>query len=193
MSEGRDDIEALVQGQPIFLHDLGINVDLTPIKNLFMGGWCGGLVCGLYFARKVGRGLWRHCLKVFRLFGMASWWVYLRFTEELAEKAASKLQRLLKWDVEALPACREGGVDLFEVAQRWTRRCFMNRVSFMKQTRTLRFMKRFTSGLLCTMARWGPVWPWLFGLLQAWQWFESVEPFAGYFSFAQRFGFGVWR
>jgi nicotinate dehydrogenase subunit B len=37
-------------------------------------------------------------------------------SEELAEKAASKLQRLLKWDVERLPNCREGGLDLFEVA-----------------------------------------------------------------------------
>jgi hypothetical protein len=37
LTEGRDDIEALVQGQPIFLHDLGINVDLTPIKNLLYG------------------------------------------------------------------------------------------------------------------------------------------------------------
>jgi CO/xanthine dehydrogenase Mo-binding subunit len=37
-------------------------------------------------------------------------------TEELAEKAASKLQRLLKWDVESLPVCREGGIDLFELA-----------------------------------------------------------------------------
>jgi len=37
-------------------------------------------------------------------------------TEELAETAAGKLQRLLTWDVEALPDCREGGVDLFEVA-----------------------------------------------------------------------------
>ena len=37
-------------------------------------------------------------------------------TEELAEKAASKLQRLLKWDVAALPDCLEGGVDLVERA-----------------------------------------------------------------------------
>ncbi len=37
-------------------------------------------------------------------------------TEELAEKAASKLQRLLKWDVEVLPNCLEGGVDLVEGA-----------------------------------------------------------------------------
>jgi CO/xanthine dehydrogenase Mo-binding subunit len=40
----------------------------------------------------------------------------LALTEELADKAASKLQRLLKWEVEALPDCLEGGVDLFEVA-----------------------------------------------------------------------------
>ena len=37
LTEGRDDIEALVHGKPIFLHDLGINVDLTPIKNLLHG------------------------------------------------------------------------------------------------------------------------------------------------------------
>ena len=40
----------------------------------------------------------------------------LEGTEALAEKAAGKLQRLLKWDVESLPVCREGGVDLFELA-----------------------------------------------------------------------------
>jgi CO/xanthine dehydrogenase Mo-binding subunit len=37
-------------------------------------------------------------------------------TEELAEKIASKLQRLLKWDGETLPDCLEGGVDLVERA-----------------------------------------------------------------------------
>jgi hypothetical protein len=42
MTDGRDDIAALVQGEPIFLHDLGINVDLTPIKNL----WHGRMVRG---------------------------------------------------------------------------------------------------------------------------------------------------
>ena len=36
LTEGRDDLEALVQGQPIFLHDLGINSALTPI--VFNGG-----------------------------------------------------------------------------------------------------------------------------------------------------------
>jgi hypothetical protein len=42
MTDGRDDIAALVQGEPIFLHDLGINVDLTPIKNV----WHGRIVRG---------------------------------------------------------------------------------------------------------------------------------------------------
>ncbi|NCA00349.1 MAG: hypothetical protein EBS88_13140, partial [Betaproteobacteria bacterium] len=37
LTEGREDLVALVHGKPIFLHDLGINVDLTPIKNLLHG------------------------------------------------------------------------------------------------------------------------------------------------------------
>jgi nicotinate dehydrogenase subunit B len=116
LTEGRDDIEALVQGQPIFLHDLGINVDLTPIKNLLHGRMVRGtgLRCTLLTDSwaDVVAGLPKE-VQAFRdgsLVGVVA------PTEELAEKAASKLQRLLKWDVAALPECREGGVDLVERA-----------------------------------------------------------------------------
>lgn len=116
LTEGRDDIEALVQGQPIFLHDLGINVDLTPIKNLLHGRMVRGpgLRCTL---RTEG---WEDAVaglpKEVQVFKDGSLVGVVAPTEELAEKAASKLQRLLKWDVEALPDCREGGVDLVERA-----------------------------------------------------------------------------
>ena len=116
LTEGRDDIEALVQGQPIFLHDLGINVDLTPIKNLRHGRMVRGpgLRCTL---RTEG---WADAVaglpKEVQAFRDGSLVGVVAPTEELAEKAASKLQRLLKWDVEALPDCREGGVDLVERA-----------------------------------------------------------------------------
>ena len=116
LTEGRDDIEALVQGQPIFLHDLGINVDLTPIKNLLHGRMVRGpgLRCTL---RTEG---WEDAVaglpKEVQAFRDGSLVGVVAPTEELAEKAASKLQRLLKWDVEALPDCREGGVDLVERA-----------------------------------------------------------------------------
>jgi nicotinate dehydrogenase subunit B len=116
LTEGRDDIEALVQGQPIFLHDLGINVDLTPIKNLLYGRMVRGpgLRCTL---RTEG---WTDALaglpKEVQAFRDGSLVGVVALTEELAEKAASKLQRLLKWDVAALPDCREGGVDLVERA-----------------------------------------------------------------------------
>ena len=116
LTEGRDDIEALVQGQPIFLHDLGINVDLTPIKNLLYGRMVrgAGLRCTL---RTEG---WTDALvglpKEVQAFRDGSLVGVVALTEELAEKAASKLQRLLKWDVESLPDCREGGVDLVERA-----------------------------------------------------------------------------
>jgi CO/xanthine dehydrogenase Mo-binding subunit len=121
---GRDDLEALVHGKPIFLHDLGINVDLTPIKN----NW-GQININLLHGRMVrGPGLrctlqvdgWLEALAALpegaQAFRDGSLVGVLAGTEELAEKAASKLQRLLKWDVECLPVCREGGVDLFEVA-----------------------------------------------------------------------------
>jgi len=116
LTEGRDDIEALVQGQPIFLHDLGINVDLTPIKNLLYGRMVrgAGLRCTL---RTEG---WTDALvglpKEVQAFRDGSLVGVVAPTEELAEKAADKLQRLLKWDVAALPDCREGGVDLVERA-----------------------------------------------------------------------------
>ena len=122
--DGRDDLEALVQGEPIFLHDLGINVDLTPIKN----NW-GQSNINLLHGRMVrGPGLrctlqvdgWLAALvalpegaQAFRDGNLVG---VLAGTEELAEKAASKLQRLLKWNVESLPVCREGGIDLFELA-----------------------------------------------------------------------------
>lgn len=124
LTEGREDLVALVHSKPIFLHDLGINVDLTPIKN---NG--GQINIKLLHGRMVrGPGLrctlrdegWTDALaamseeiQVFRdgcLVGVVA------PTEELAETAAGKLQRLLTWDVEALPDCREGGVDLWEVA-----------------------------------------------------------------------------
>jgi len=124
LTDGRDDIKALVQGEPIFLHDLGINVDLTPIKN---NG--GQININLLHGRMVrGPGLrctlrdegWIDALAAMseeiQVFRDGSLVGVLAPTEELAEKAASKLQRLLKWDVETLPDCREGGVDLFEVA-----------------------------------------------------------------------------
>ena len=116
LTEGRDDIEALVQGQPIFLHDLGINVDLTPIKNLLYGRMVrgAGLRCTL---RTEG---WTDALvglpKEVQAFRDGSLVGVVALTEELAEKAASKLQRLLKWDLESLPDCREGGVNLVERA-----------------------------------------------------------------------------
>ena len=124
LTHSRDDIEALVHGKPLFLHDLGINVDLTPI--VFNGGQINinflhgrmvrgpGLRCGLQGASWAGAlAALPEGVQAFRdgsLVGVVA------ATEEAAEKAASKLQRLLKWDVEALPACREGGVDFFEIA-----------------------------------------------------------------------------
>ncbi len=116
LADGRDDIKALAQGEPIFLHDLGINVDLTPIKNLLHGRMVRGpgLRCTL---RDEG---WTDALAAMseeiQVFRDGSLVGVVAPTEELAEKAASKLQRLLKWDIEALPDCREGGVDLLEVA-----------------------------------------------------------------------------
>lgn len=116
LSEVREDIEALVQGQPIFLHDLGINVDLTPIKNLLHGRMVRGpgLRCTLrtegWADAVAGLPKEVQALRDGSLVGVVA------PNEELAEKAASKLQRLLKWDVAALPECREGGVDLVERA-----------------------------------------------------------------------------
>ena len=116
LTDGRDDLEALVHGMPIFLHDLGINVDLTPIKNLLHGRMVRGhgLRCSL-FAESWADAVAQLPAGV-QAFRDGSLVGVLASTEELAEKAASKLQRLLKWDVEQLPDCRQGGVDLFEVA-----------------------------------------------------------------------------
>ena len=121
---GREDLIDLVNGEPIFLHDLGINVALTPIKN----NW-GQSNINLLHGRMVrGPGLrctlqvdsWLQALTSLpegaQAFRDGSLVGVLAGTEELAEKAASKLQRLLQWDVERLPDCREGGLDLFEVA-----------------------------------------------------------------------------
>ena len=110
---GRDDLDALVNGEPIFLHDLGINSALTPIKHgrMVRGPGLRSTLRADGLTEAVAGLL--EGVKVFRdgsLLGVVA------STEELAEKAASKLQRLLKWDVERLPDCREGGVDLFEVA-----------------------------------------------------------------------------
>ena len=121
LTDGRDDIEALVHGKPIFLHDLGMNVGM---KN--NGGQINihclhgkmvrgpGLRCTLKLESWQDAGLSLPAgVTAFRdgsLVGVVA------ATEELAEQAAAKLQRLLRWDVQALPACREGGVDLFEIA-----------------------------------------------------------------------------
>ena len=122
--DARDDLEALVQGEPIFLHDLGINVDLTPIKN----NWGQSNIHLLHGRMVRGPGLrctlqvdgWLEALVALQegvqAFRDGSLVGVVAGTEELAEKAASKLQRLLKWDVESLPVCREGGIDLFELA-----------------------------------------------------------------------------
>ena len=115
-TEGREDLEALAHGKPIFLHDLGINVDLTPIKNCLHGRMVRGpgLRCSLQGESWAGAvAAVPEGVQAFREGGLVG---VLASTEELAEKAANKLQRLLKWDVEPLPACRDGGVDLFEVA-----------------------------------------------------------------------------
>ena len=124
LTDGRDDLEALVQGEPIFLHDLGINVDLTPIKN----NWGQSNIHLLHGRMVRGPGLrcklqvdgWLDALEALpegaQAFRDGSLVGVLAGTEALAEKAAGKLQRLLKWDVESLPVCREGGVDLFELA-----------------------------------------------------------------------------
>jgi len=124
LTAGRDDLEGLVRGEPLFLHDLGINSALTPI--VFNGGQIN---INLVHGRMVrGPGLWctlkaeswqqamaalPEGVNAFRdgsLVGVVA------ATEELVEKLAVKLERLLRWDVKGLPACREGGVDLFEVA-----------------------------------------------------------------------------
>ena len=124
LTDGREDLKALVQGEPIFLHDLGINVALTPIYN----NWGQSNIHLLHGRMVRGPGLrcklqvdgWLDALEALpegaQAFRDGSLVAVLAGTEALAEKAASKLQRLLKWDVESLPVCHEGGVDLFELA-----------------------------------------------------------------------------
>ena len=119
MTDGRDDrhdLKALIHGQPVFLHDLGINVDLTPIKNLLHGRMVRGpgLRCELLTESWAGAvALLPEGVQAFRDGGLVG---VIGSTEELAEKAVGRLQRLLQWNIEALPDCREGGVDLFDVA-----------------------------------------------------------------------------
>lgn len=119
MTDGRDDrhdLKALIHGQPVFLHDLGINVDLTPIKNLLHGRMVRGpgLRCELLTESWAGAvALLPEGVQAFRDGGLVG---VVATTEELAEKAVGRLQRLLQWNIEALPDCREGGVDLFDVA-----------------------------------------------------------------------------
>ena len=124
LTEGRDDLEALVQGHPLFLHDLGINVDLTPIKNnggqININFWHGRMVRGPGLRCTLLDEGWAEAVaglpEGVQAFRDGSLVGVVAATEDLAEKAVSKLQRLLNWSVEALPACHDGGVDLFEVA-----------------------------------------------------------------------------
>ena len=116
LTEGREDIEALVHGKPLFLHDLGINVDLTPIKNLLHGRMVRGtgLRCSLQGESWAGAvAAVPEGVQAFRDGSLVG---VIAATEELADKAVHQLQRLLKWQVEELPACREGGLDLLELA-----------------------------------------------------------------------------
>jgi CO/xanthine dehydrogenase Mo-binding subunit len=116
LADGRDDIKALVQGEPIFLQDLGINVDLTPIKNLLHGRMVRGPGLRCELLTESWAGAVASLPEGVQAFRDGSLVGVVAPTEDMAEKAASKLQRLLKWDVETLPDCREGGVDLFDVA-----------------------------------------------------------------------------
>ena len=117
LTDGRDDLKALVQGEPIFLHDLGIknNWGQSNINLLH-----GRMVRGPGLRCKLQVDGWLDALAALpegaQAFRDGSLVGVLAGTEALAEKSASKLQRLLKWDVESLPVCHEGGVDLFELA-----------------------------------------------------------------------------
>jgi nicotinate dehydrogenase subunit B len=124
LTEGRDDLAALVQGHPLFLHDLGINVALTPIKNnggqININFWHGRMVRGPGLRCTLLDEGWTEAVaglpEGVQAFRDGSLVGVVAATEDLAEKAVSKLQRLLNWSVEALPACHDGGADLFEVA-----------------------------------------------------------------------------
>jgi CO/xanthine dehydrogenase Mo-binding subunit len=117
LTDGREDLKALVQGEPIFLHDLGIknNWGQSNINLLH-----GRMVRGPGLRCKLQVDGWLDALEALpegaQAFRDGSLVAVLAGTEALAEKSASKLQRLLKWDVESLPVCHEGGVDLFELA-----------------------------------------------------------------------------
>ena len=117
LTDGREDLKALVQGEPIFLHDLGIknNWGQSNINLLH-----GRMVRGPGLRCKLQVDGWLDALEALpegaQAFRDGSLVAVLAGTEALAEKAAGKLQRLLKWDVESLPVCHEGGVDLFELA-----------------------------------------------------------------------------
>ena len=117
LTDGREDLKALVQGEPIFLHDLGIknNWGQSNINLLH-----GRMVRGPGLRCKLQVDGWLDAVEALpvgaQAFRDGSLVGVLAGTEALAEKSASKLQRLLKWDVESLPVCHEGGVDLFELA-----------------------------------------------------------------------------
>ncbi len=119
MTDGRDDrhdLKALIHGQPVFLHDLGINVDLTPIKNLLHGRMVRGPGLRCELLTESWAGAVASLPEGVQAFRDGSLVGVIGSTEELAEKAVGRLQRLLQWNIEALPDCREGGVDLFDVA-----------------------------------------------------------------------------
>ena len=116
-TETLEDLHALVNGKPLFLHDLAINVNGGQINiNLLHGRMVRGpgVRCTLQ-----AEG-WTEAVAALpvgvQAFKDGSLVGVVAGTETLAEKGAQKLQRLLKWTVEELPACRDGGVDLFDVA-----------------------------------------------------------------------------
>ena len=116
ITETREDLDALVNGKPLFLHDLAINVNGGQINiNLLHGRMVRGpgVRCTLQ-----AEG-WKEAVAALpvgvQAFKDGSLVGVVAGTEALAEKGAQKLQRLLKWTVEELPACRDGGIDLFDV------------------------------------------------------------------------------
>ena len=93
-----------------------INVDLTPIKNLLHGRMVRGTGLRCSVQGESWAGAVSAVPEGVQAFRDGSLVGVIAATEELADKAVHQLQRLLKWQVEELPACREGGVDLFELA-----------------------------------------------------------------------------
>jgi CO/xanthine dehydrogenase Mo-binding subunit len=116
-TETREDLDALVIGKPLFLHDLAINVDWGQININFLHG---RMVRGPGVRCTLQAEGWTEAVAALQVgvnaFKDGSLVGVVAGTETLAEKAAQKLQRLLKWTVEELPACRDGGIDLFDVA-----------------------------------------------------------------------------